>query len=145
MSFLSPDGRCYSFDDRGNGYGRGEGVAALLLKPLSRAIQDGNPVRALVRAVGTNQDGHTSGGLTQPSMKMQAALIKETYRNAGLSMAETLFFEAHGMSIHLNSHIEFVRMTYGTGTATPVGDPIEARAIGECFRPYRSSKEPIYV
>jgi len=97
MSFLSPDGRCYSFDERGNGYARGEGVVSLLLKPLSRAIQDGNPLRALVRAVGTNQDGYTSGGLTQPSMKMQAALIKETYRKAGLSMAETRFFEAHGM------------------------------------------------
>jgi acyl transferase domain-containing protein len=97
MSFLSPDGRCYSFDHRGNGYARGEGVAALLLKPLSRAMKDGNPIRALVRAVGTNQDGHTSGGLTQPSMKMQATLIRDTYQMAGLDMTKTRFFEAHGM------------------------------------------------
>jgi acyl transferase domain-containing protein len=97
MSFLSPDGRCYSFDERGNGYARGEGVATLVLKPLSSAIRDGNPIRALVRAVGTNQDGHTKGGLTQPNMEQQIALINETYQNAGLDMAETRYFEAHGM------------------------------------------------
>ncbi|KAJ4354679.1 uncharacterized protein N0V89_006416 [Didymosphaeria variabile] len=96
MSFLSPDGRCYSFDERGNGYARGEGVATLLLKPLSRAIENGDPIRALVRAVGINQDGHTKGGLTQPNMKMQAVLINETYRKAGLTKANTRYFEAHG-------------------------------------------------
>ncbi|KAK7186534.1 polyketide synthase [Paraphaeosphaeria sporulosa] len=126
MSMLSPDGRCYSFDQRGNGYARGEGVATLFLKPLSAALENGDPIRALVRAVGMNQDGHTKGGLTQPSMKMQASLVNETYRKAGLSMANTRFFEAHG-------------------TATPLGDPIEARAIGECFRLYRSPDDPIYV
>ena len=101
MSFLSPDGRCYSFDHRGNGYARGEGVAALILKPLSHAVRDKNPIRALVRAVGTNQDGYTKGGLTQPSMRMQAALIKETYRRSGLSMGETRLFEAHGINTRL--------------------------------------------
>lgn len=97
MSFLSLDGRCYSFDERGNGYARGEGVASLILKPLSSALRDGNQIRALVRAVGTNQDGHTKGGLTQPSMKMQASLIKETYRKAALGMEDTRYFEAHGI------------------------------------------------
>lgn len=98
MSMISPDGRCYSFDQRGNGYARGEGVAALFLKPLSAALNNGDPIRALVRAVGLNQDGHTKGGITQPSMKMQAALINETYKKAGLSKANTRFFEAHGES-----------------------------------------------
>ena len=101
---LSPDGRCYSFDQRGNGYARGEGVAALFLKPLSAALENGDPIRALVRAVGMNQDGYTKGGLTQPNMKMQAALINETYRKAGLSMAETRLFEAHGMSFPKRKH-----------------------------------------
>ena len=96
MGFLSPDGRCYSFDDRSNGYGRGEGFAVLVLKPLSHAIQDGDTIRALIRSTGTNQDGHTTGGLTQPSKESQSRLIDETYRKAGLEKRLTRFFEAHG-------------------------------------------------
>ena len=98
MSFLSPDAKCYSFDHRANGYARGEGFGVLVLKRLSQAIKDGDTVRALIRSTGTNQDGHTSGGLTQPSKNLQAQLIKETYRKAGLDMAKTRFFEAHGSS-----------------------------------------------
>jgi acyl transferase domain-containing protein/NADPH:quinone reductase-like Zn-dependent oxidoreductase/SAM-dependent methyltransferase len=128
MGFLSPDGRCFSFDHRANGYARGEGVAALIIKPLSKAIESGNQIRALIRSIGSNQDGRTNGGITQPSRAMQAELIRGTYRRAGtgLDMSKTRFFEAHG-----------------TGTA--IGDPTEARAIGECFREHRSDKEPLYV
>ncbi|KKY29358.1 putative polyketide [Diaporthe ampelina] len=104
----------------------GEGFAVLILKKLSRAIADGDPIRALIRSVGTNQDGRTSGGITQPSKNMQVQLIHETYRKAGLDMKHTRFFEAHG-------------------TGTPMGDPIEARAIGEAFFNYRSPEDPIYV
>src|SRR5262245_11033510 len=99
MSFLSPDGRCFSFDHRANGYARGEGVAVIVLKPLSRALQDNDTIRALIRSVSANQDGHTKGGLTKPSAEMQAQLITETYQKAGISMAETRFFEAHGWSV----------------------------------------------
>lgn len=98
----------------------------MILKKLSRAIADGDPIRALIRSVGTNQDGRTSGGITQPSKNMQVQLIHETYRKAGLDMKHTRFFEAHG-------------------TGTPMGDPIEARAIGEAFFNYRSPEDPIYV
>lgn len=126
MSFLSPSGRCHSFDAKGDGYGRGEGIATLVLKPLSKALADRNPVRALVRSVGLNQDGYTSGGITQPSKDMQVNLIRDTYRKANLDMSDTHFFEAHG-----------------TGTA--IGDPIEARAIGEAFFKVRSKDDPIYV
>lgn len=126
MNMLSPSGRCHSFDAKADGYGRGEGFATLILKPVSKAIADGNPVRALIRSAGTNQDGHTSSGITQPSKDMQVQLIHETYRKAGLDMRHTRFFEAHG-----------------TGTA--VGDPIEARAIGEAFFKYTSKENPIYV
>ncbi len=126
MNFLSADGRCKSFDARGDGYGRGEGFASLILKRVSDAIADGDPIRAVIRSVGTNQDGCTTGGITQPSQEMQAKLIRETYRKAGLSLKHTRFFEAHG-----------------TGTA--IGDPIEARAIGETFFEYRSKQDPIYV
>ncbi|KAL9581646.1 MAG: hypothetical protein Q9212_003778, partial [Teloschistes hypoglaucus] len=126
MSMLSPDGRCHSFDHRANGYARGDGFGVLVLKTLSQALKDGDSIRALIRSVGTNQDGHTPGGITQPSQELQAQLIRETYHKAGLDMGLTRFFEAHG-----------------TGTA--IGDPTEARAIGECFRMYRSPAEPLYV
>lgn len=126
MNFQSPDGRCYSFDDRANGYSRGEGFGVLVLKRLSHAIRDGDTIRALVRSTGTNQDGHTSGGVTQPSKDSQARLITETYRKAGLDLNKTRFFEAHG-------------------TGTPIGDPIEARAIGESFQGENRENDPLYM
>jgi acyl transferase domain-containing protein/NADPH:quinone reductase-like Zn-dependent oxidoreductase/SAM-dependent methyltransferase len=126
MNFLSPDGKCYSFDNRASGYARGEGFSAMILKPLSKALAAGDNIRALVRSIGSNQDGYTPGGITQPSREMQTKLIRETYAKADLDMRETRFFEAHG-------------------TGTSVGDPTEARAIGESFRPHRTDDEPLYV
>ena len=111
---LSPDGRCYAFDDRGkSGFGRGEGTVCIILKRLSDAIRDGDPIRALVRNTGVNQDGRTNG-ITMPSGKAQSSLIESVYRSAGLDPLETDYVEAHG-----------------TGTAT--GDPIEAAALSEIF------------
>jgi acyl transferase domain-containing protein len=95
MGFLSPDGICYSFDHRANGYARGEGFAVFVLKPLSK-VAKGDTIRALIRSIGTNQDGHTMGGITQPNKDMQAKLIHDTYKKAGLDMSLTAFFEAHG-------------------------------------------------
>lgn len=95
MSFLSPHGRCHSFDQRADGYSRGEGIGVVLLKRLGDAIRDGDVVRAVVRSTGSNQDGHTPG-VTQPSKEAQAALIRDTYSKAGLTLSETRFFEAHG-------------------------------------------------
>ncbi|KAF2752775.1 reducing type I polyketide synthase [Pseudovirgaria hyperparasitica] len=126
LNFLSPSGTSRSFDAKGDGYGRGEGFASLLLKPVSKAIRDGNPVRAVIRSIGMNQDGFTPGGLTQPSKDMQLQLIRETYKKAELDMAYTRFFESHG-------------------TGTFIGDPIEASAIGEAFQEYRSASSPMYV
>ncbi|KAK2612687.1 hypothetical protein QQS21_001304 [Conoideocrella luteorostrata] len=126
MNFLSPSGKCNSFDVKGDGYGRGEGLATLVLKPVSKAVADKNPIRGLIRSVGMNQDGYTSGGITKPSKDMQLKLIQDTYNKANLDMGLTRFFEAHG-----------------TGTAA--GDPVEARAIGEAFYHHRSKDDPIYV
>ncbi|RAK85777.1 hypothetical protein BO79DRAFT_231135 [Aspergillus costaricaensis CBS 115574] len=125
LGILSKDGRSYSFDQRGNGYSRGEGVGALIVRPLSEAIKNGDTIRALIRSTGSNQDGKTPG-ITQPSMERQEDLYRDTYERAGLSLDVTRYVEGHG-----------------TGTA--VGDPIEARAIGNIFRPHRSSDEPVYL
>ncbi|KAI0190605.1 putative polyketide synthase [Astrocystis sublimbata] len=126
MNFLSPDSRCYSFDHRGNGYARGEGFGVIVIKRLADAVRDGDSIRAVIRSTGSNSDGRTPQGLTQPSGTAQAQLIRDTYKKAGLSLGATRFFEAHG-----------------TGTA--VGDPIEASAIGAVFADHRSSDEPLYV
>ncbi|KAL4937319.1 hypothetical protein BDV06DRAFT_227076, partial [Aspergillus oleicola] len=125
LGLMSPDGRCYSFDKRANGYARGEGVGALIIKPVDDAIRDGDTIRAVIRSSASNQDGRTPG-ITLPSMEMQETLIRDAYRKGGLDMAETRYFEAHG-----------------TGTA--VGDPIESKAIGSIFRPFRSNEDPLYI
>lgn len=124
-NFLSPDSRCYSFDERGNGYARGEGLAVLVLKKVTDAVRDGNTIRAVIRSTGSNEDGRTPG-ITQPSREAQEQLIRDTYAKANLSMASTRFFEAHG-------------------TGTPIGDPREAGAIGSAFREHRTEHDPLYV
>jgi len=125
VNFLSPDSRCHSFDHRANGYARGEGLGVIVLKRISDAVRDGSTIRAVIRSAGSNEDGRTPG-ITQPSRKAQENLIRETYRKAGLSMAHTRYFEAHG-------------------TGTPAGDPREAQAIGTAFQKYRSKEDPLYV
>ncbi|KAK8087715.1 polyketide synthase [Apiospora hydei] len=94
MSFLAKDGRSKSFDGGADGYGRGEGVAAVILKSLDRALQDGDCIRAVIRGTGTNQDGHTSG-ITLPSPEAQTNLIRSVYESAKLDFKETGYFEAH--------------------------------------------------
>ena len=92
--FLAQDGRSKSFDIRGDGYGRGEGFAALVLKRVDDAIRDGDPIRAIIRGTGVNQDGKTKS-ITVPNPDAQADLIRSTYRSAGLSLRDTHYFEAH--------------------------------------------------
>ncbi|PYI35790.1 polyketide synthase [Aspergillus indologenus CBS 114.80] len=113
LGFLSPDGVSYSFDPRANGYGRGEGVAAVVLKPLFRALQDNDPIRLVIRETALNQDGRTPA-ISAPNAKAQEYLIRECYRKAGLSSRQTSYIEAHG-------------------TGTPAGDPLELQAISAAF------------
>lgn len=94
--FLSPDSTCYTFDSRANGYSRGEGIAVLLLKTVPQAIRDKDTIRGLVRATGLNQDGRTSGGITQPNPSAQEELIRDVYKTGGLEISKTKYFEAHG-------------------------------------------------
>jgi acyl transferase domain-containing protein len=95
LGFLSEEGKCFSFDHRANGYARGEGIIAMILKPVSDAIRDGDAVRAVIRSTGTNQDGRTMG-LTQPNVNSQEELIRSVYERKGLSFDSTGYFEAHG-------------------------------------------------
>ncbi|KAF6832303.1 polyketide synthase [Colletotrichum plurivorum] len=109
IGFLSPDGISYSFDHRANGYGRGDGIAAVILKRLDHAVAAGDPIRAIIRGSALNQDGKTPT-ITTPSQEAQERLMGACYRSCGLDPGETGFVEAHG-------------------TGTPTGDPIEVTAI----------------
>lgn len=108
--FLAPDGRCKTFDSSANGYARGEGAGVVLIKPLSQAQADGDPIYALIRGTAVTQDGHTNG-ITVPNPAAQEAAMRLAYQRAGISPQDIQYVEAHG-------------------TGTPVGDPLEARAIG---------------
>ncbi|MCJ1285020.1 hypothetical protein MMC26_004357 [Xylographa opegraphella] len=125
LGLFSADGRSYTYDNRGTGYGRGEGVATIVIKPLDAAIKAGDNIRAVIRNSGANQDGKTTG-VTFPSQEAQIDLMNSVYRTAGLDCAETAYVEAHG-----------------TGTA--VGDPIEAEAIATVFGSVRPPDDPVLV
>ncbi|KAJ4863699.1 acyl transferase domain-containing protein [Trichoderma breve] len=120
MQFLSPDGRCYSFDSRASGYARGEGVVAILLKPLSAALRDGDTIRSVIRGSAVVSDGKTPG-ITMPSPVSQYATIQRAYKTAGLDPRETVYVEAHG-------------------TGTNAGDNCEATAFNNAFCSDRSDK-----
>ncbi|KAI9640185.1 hypothetical protein NHQ30_011422 [Ciborinia camelliae] len=122
---FSDEGRSFAFDERGNGFGRGEGAGCVILKPLDQALKDNDSIRALIVGSGMNQDGRTKG-ITMPSGDAQKSLIKSIYEKAGLDASETGFIEAHG-------------------TGTKVGDPIEASALHDCFGKGRTSQQPLYI
>lgn len=113
LNFFSPEGRSFAFDSRGKGYGRGEGVACVVLKPLDAALADGNPIRAVIRATATNQNGRTQT-ITLPCPDAQVDVGLAAYESCGLNPKDTLYVEAHG-----------------TGTAA--GDPLETEALGRIF------------
>lgn len=111
MHFLSPDGICHSFDDRANGYARGEAIGGIMLKPLKAALADGDTIRAVIRGSGANQDGKTPG-ITMPSPQSQANLIRATYAQAGLDLADTGYFEAHGTGTGLGVSTRLVHAPF---------------------------------
>lgn len=124
-SAIGADGRCYAWDSRANGYGRGEGVASIILKPLSAALQDGDRVHAVIRDSGLNQDGKTTT-ITSPSADAQVKLIQECYKRAGFNLSETGYVEAHM-------------------TGTLAGDPVEAEALARTFGRSRDAHDPVLV
>jgi 3-oxoacyl-(acyl-carrier-protein) synthase/pimeloyl-ACP methyl ester carboxylesterase/acyl carrier protein len=110
---LSPDGRCRAFDARASGYVRGEGCAMVVLRRLSDALGDGDPVVACILGSDVNQDGRSSG-LTAPSVRSQEAVIRRALGRAGVDPSEVAYIETHG-------------------TGTPLGDPIEVDALRRVF------------
>ena len=105
------------FDQRANGYSRGEGIATLVVKPLSDAIEANDPIHAIVRNTGMNQDGRTPG-ITMPSECAQRALIQATYKEARLDPSETDFFEAHGTGTQAGDRVEAAALSSALGTAS---------------------------
>ncbi len=109
--FLNPDQYCKAFDASANGYVRGEGAGIVILKPLKKALADGDAIYALVRGSAVNQDGYLPEGFTVPNVFSQIALLQAVYAEAGVDPLTVDYIEAHG-------------------TGTPVGDPIESLALG---------------
>ncbi|HEY0946763.1 MAG TPA: SDR family NAD(P)-dependent oxidoreductase, partial [Opitutaceae bacterium] len=113
---LSGSDRCKTFDNAADGFVPGEGVGAVVLKPLAAALHDGDPVYAVIKGSGINQDGRTNG-ITAPSAPSQTALEREVYERCGINPDTITYVEAHG-------------------TGTKLGDPIEVHALTDSFRAY---------
>ncbi|KAM0812782.1 putative polyketide synthase protein [Seiridium cardinale] len=125
LHLIGGSGRSFPFDDRGTGYGRGEGLVVLTLKRLEDALKDRDPIKAVIRGTAVNQDGYTPSGITYPNGSAQADLIRHAYRRSGLQPEEVSYVEAHG-------------------TGTVAGDTEELKALAEVFSsPTRSL--PLYV
>ncbi|WP_254716792.1 type I polyketide synthase [Actinomadura sp. WMMB 499] len=119
------DGHCKAFDASADGMVRAEGCGAVVLKRLSDARRDGDRILAVVRGSGVNSDGR-SNGLVAPNSEAQRALLRDVYASAGIDTREVDYLEAHG-------------------TGTFLGDPIEAKAVGEILGAGRSPDEPLLL
>jgi acyl transferase domain-containing protein/aryl carrier-like protein len=122
---MSPDGRCKAFDARANGYVRSEGAGVVVLKPLSRALADGNSIYAVIRGTAINNDGRTNG-LMAPNPQAQQAVLRAAYQRSGIAPSQVQYVEAHG-------------------SGTFLGDPIEAGALGAVISEGRSSDQPCAI
>lgn len=94
LGFLSPRGKCHSFDAGGDGYARGEGVLAMVVKPLADAVAQNDPIRAIIKGTRLNQDGRTNG-ITLPSGEAQESNMNELYRDLSMTPDEVQYIEAH--------------------------------------------------
>jgi acyl transferase domain-containing protein/enoyl-CoA hydratase/carnithine racemase/acyl carrier protein/NADP-dependent 3-hydroxy acid dehydrogenase YdfG len=117
---LSPDGRCYTFDQRANGFVPGEGVGVIMLKRLADAERDGDDILGVIRGWGVNQDGRTNG-ITAPNAESQQRLIRDVHARFGIDPGGIELIEAHG-------------------TGTKLGDPIEIDGLKSAFLPATDRK-----
>ncbi|KAF4471000.1 polyketide synthase [Fusarium albosuccineum] len=126
LGIFNDQGKTFAFDERAkSGFARGEGVGALILKPLDQALKDNDKIRSVIVNTGTNQDGKTVG-ISTPSGEAQERLMRDVYARAGINPDDVGFVEAHG-------------------TGTKVGDPIEAGAVSRVFGNGRTKRFPLYM
>ena len=125
LSFMSPEGRCKTFDSRADGFVRGEGCGVVLLKRLSDARRDGDPVIAIIRGTAVNQDG-TTNGLTAPNGLSQQMVIRAALESAGVESSRIGYVETHG-------------------TGTMLGDPIEVGALASVLATEPATDGPCYL
>jgi len=125
LKALAPDGRCKTFDASANGYGRAEGCGMLVLKRLSDAQRDGDPIVALIRGTAVNHDGPSSG-LTVPHGPAQQQVLGKAVARSGIDPLDVSYIECHG-------------------TGTVLGDPIEVHAIEEVYAQGRTEERPLYL
>ena len=123
---LARDGRCKAFDARGDGFVRSDGVGIIVLKRLADALADHDPIYAVIRGTAVNNDGRSGGLLMTPSRAGQEAVLREAYKNSGISPGQVQYVEAHG-------------------TGTSVGDPIEAMALGTVLKTDRPADQPCRI
>ncbi|KAI2833474.1 hypothetical protein CBS147482_403 [Aspergillus niger] len=127
LGILSPTSTCHTFDAAADGYGRAEGAGAIYLRRLSDAVRDGTPIRAVIRGSALNTNGKVKNqGITHPSLEGQERVLRAAYKRAGLDPTDTLYVECHG-------------------TGTPVGDPIEVKAISNGMNARRSREQPLLL
>ncbi|MDM2496203.1 polyketide synthase Pks13 [Mycobacteroides abscessus] len=119
---LAPDGRIKSFSQDANGYSRSEGGGMLVLKRLSDARRDGDPIMAIIAGSAVNHDGR-SNGLLAPNPDAQAEVLRKAYKDAGIDPRSVDVIEAHG-------------------TGTILGDPIEADGLGRVVGRGRDADKP---
>lgn len=125
LGVLSPNGRCRAFSEDANGIVLGEGVACIVLKPLSAAVANGDRVYATILGSAITQDGK-SNGLTAPSARAQERMLHQACRDAAILPSTVQYVEAHG-------------------TGTPIGDPIEAKAIAAVYGQTRTEANPLLL
>ncbi|OKA08294.1 type I polyketide synthase [Amycolatopsis regifaucium] len=122
---MSKDGRSKAFDTDADGYGRGEGAGVVVLKLLSDALRDNDPIQAVVRGGGIFQDGR-SDGMMAPNGEAQEHMLREAYARAGIDPSTVDYVEAHG-------------------TGTPTGDGEEIKALAKVFGAGRAAGDPCLI
>ncbi|MGQ3004405.1 MAG: polyketide synthase, partial [Hydrogenophaga sp.] len=125
VGFMAPDGRCKTFDESADGFGRGEGCGVVVLKRLADAVADGDRVLGVLRGSAVNSDGHSTL-LAAPNGLAQQAMVREALDSARLKPTDVSYVEAHG-------------------TGTSLGDPIEVEALAAVYGEGRAMHQPFEV
>lgn len=118
---LSPTGHCYAFDKKANGYVPGEGVTVILLKPLRKAIADGDNIHAIIKGSAVNHVGRANNP-TSPRPELQIKMLKDAWKDANVEPETISYIETHG-------------------TGTKLGDPIEINALKTAFGEIKDRKQ----